>query len=173
MDGIENGIKLDLKRFFDFANYNRKTVGYPSSMRYDGTVGDCPADICELFADFFESVYNVDTCDSEDVSSPSDGCGFSGIRLRMSDFEAAISGLDANEGTGKDGIPPSFVKLCADGLKSPLLHVFNLSLSTGTFPSKWKDSFLNPIFKTGKRNDVGNYRCMLTANPKVPGSNPE
>jgi hypothetical protein len=53
----------------------------------------------ELFADLFESVYNVDTCDSdnEDVSDPSDGCGFSSIRLRMSDLEAAISGLDANK----------------------------------------------------------------------------
>jgi hypothetical protein len=82
MDGIENGIKRDPKRFFDFANYKHKTVGYPSSMRYD----------------LFESVYYVDTCDSvtENVSGPSDGCGLSG-----------------------------FVKLYADGLKSPLLHIFN------------------------------------------------
>jgi hypothetical protein len=66
-------------------------------MRYNNSVGDCSAEICELFAYFFESVYNVDTCDSdtEDVSDPSDGCGFSGIRLRMSDLEAAISGLNA------------------------------------------------------------------------------
>jgi hypothetical protein len=28
-------------------------------MRYDGSVGDCPADICELFADLFASVYNI------------------------------------------------------------------------------------------------------------------
>jgi hypothetical protein len=91
-----------------------------------------PTDICDLF----ESVYNVDTCDSdtEDVSGPSDGFGFSGIRLRRSDLEAASS--------------------------SHSLHIFNLTLSTGTFPSKWKDSFLIPIFKTGKRNDVGNYRGM-------------
>jgi hypothetical protein len=74
----------------------------------------------------------------------------------MSDLEAAVSGLDANKRPGNDGVPPSFVKLCTDGLKSPLLHIFNLSLSTGTFPSKWKVSFLIPIFKTGKRNDVGN-----------------
>jgi hypothetical protein len=40
---------------------------------------------------------NVDTCgsDTEDVSDPSDGCGFSNIWLRMSDLEAAISGLNA------------------------------------------------------------------------------
>jgi hypothetical protein len=138
MDGIKNGIKHDPKRFFDFSNYKRKTVGYPSSMRYDNSVCDCPADICELFADLFESVHNVDTCDldAEDVSGPSDGCGFIGIRLRMSDLEAAISGLDANKRLGNDGVSPSFVKLCADGLKSPFLHIFNLSLSTDTFPSK-------------------------------------
>jgi hypothetical protein len=139
-------------RFFDFANYKRKTVGYLSSMRYNDSVGDCPAEICELFADLFKSAYNVDTCDTEDVSDPSDGCGFSGIRLRMSDLEAAIQ---CEQGTRK-WQRSSF--LCADGLKSPLLHIFNLSLSTGTFPSKWKDSFLIPIFKTGKRYDVGNYR---------------
>jgi hypothetical protein len=113
IDGIENDIERDPKRFFDYANYQRKTIGYPSPMRYDGSVSDCPADICELFADLFESVYDVDTCDSdtEDVSGPSDGCGFSGIRLHMSDLEAAISGLDANKGPGNNGVPPSFVKL--------------------------------------------------------------
>jgi hypothetical protein len=59
MNGIKNGIKRDPKRFFDFANYKKKTVGYPSSIRNDNSVTDCPADICELFADLFESVYNV------------------------------------------------------------------------------------------------------------------
>jgi hypothetical protein len=83
-------------------------------------VGDCPTDFCELFADLFESVYIVDTYDSdtEDVSDPSDGCGFSSIRLCMSDLEAAISGLDVNKGSGNDGVPPSFVILCVVGLKS-------------------------------------------------------
>jgi hypothetical protein len=103
MDGIKNGIKRDSKRFFDFANYKS---GYPCSMRYDGSMGDCPADICELFADLFESFYNVDACDSvtEDVSGPSDGCGFSGIAK----LEAAISGLDANKRPGNDGVPHFF-----------------------------------------------------------------
>jgi hypothetical protein len=78
--------------------------------RRDGSVGDCLTDICELFADLFKSVYSVDACDSdtEDVSGPSDGCGFSGIWLRMSDLEAAIADLDANKGPGNCGFPPSF-----------------------------------------------------------------
>jgi hypothetical protein len=82
MNGIENGIKLDPKRFFDFANYKRKTVGYLSSMQYDGSIGVCLTDICELFVDLLASVYNVDACDS-DTEDP-------------------------------NGLPPSFVKLCAE-----------------------------------------------------------
>jgi hypothetical protein len=128
--------------FFDFANYKRKTVGYTSSMRYDNSMGDCPADIVELFANPFESVYNVDTCDldTEDASDPSDGCGFSNIRLHMSDEEAAISGLDANKRPGNYGVPPSFVNFCAHGLKSPCTFLIY------PFPFKSKDSFFIPIF---------------------------
>jgi hypothetical protein len=100
------------------------------------------------------------------VSDPSDGCGFSSIRLHMSDFEAEIFGLNANKGPRNDGVFPSFVKLGADVLLSPVLHIFNLSLSTGTSLSKWKDSFLIYIFKTGKRNVVGNYllRALVLQN---------
>jgi hypothetical protein len=99
---IKSNILLD-------ANYKRKTVGYPSSMRYNDSVGDCPAEICELF----ESVYNVETCDSEtEVNGnngnkcfdSSNGCGFSGIWLRISHLETPISGLDANKGPRNDGV---------------------------------------------------------------------
>jgi hypothetical protein len=76
-------------------------------MRHDNSVGDCPTDTCELFADLFES---VDTCDSdtEDVSDPSDGCGFSSIRLHMSDVEAAMSGLNADKRPRNDSVSPFF-----------------------------------------------------------------
>jgi Reverse transcriptase (RNA-dependent DNA polymerase) len=42
--------------------------------------------------------------------------------------------------------------------KAPLLQIFHLSLSKGLFPSQWKDSYLIPIFKSDKRNEVDNYR---------------
>lgn len=40
----------------------------------------------------------------------------------------------------------------------PLTFLFNRSLSTGIFPLKWKSSFVTPIFKSGSRNNVSNYR---------------
>jgi hypothetical protein len=88
-DGIENGIERDPRRFFDFANYKRKTVGYLSLMRYD-LVDDCPADICELFANLFLRVsimlLLVTQILHDDASGSIDGYGFSGNRLCMSNL---------------------------------------------------------------------------------------
>jgi hypothetical protein len=52
----------------------------------------------------------------------------------------------------------SLLKYYSDGLKFTLLYIFNLSLSSDTFPKNLKDSFLVPTGKTGKRNDIGNFR---------------
>ena len=47
--------------------------------------------------------------------------------------------------------------------------MFNRSLSTGSFPSFWKNSYLTPIFKSGNRSDILNYRgiAILSAIPKL------
>jgi hypothetical protein len=155
---IESGIKRNPKKFFEFANFKRKTVGYPSSMTYKNKTANAPLQINELFADFFESVYDDSTASTNQNSDSNSNAGLSSIRIELADIETALSQINANKGAGDDKIPPSFVKSCADGLKSPLYHIFNLSLTTGIFPSKWKNSFLVPIFKAGKRTDIGNYR---------------
>jgi hypothetical protein len=127
-------------------------------MKNGNLTADSPQNVSELFATFFESVYDDDDGGGRIDGSVTSNGGFSTLSFSISDIETALAGLDVSKGPGDDGIPPSFIKRCADGLKSPLLHIFNLSLSKGLFPSKWKDSYLIPIFKSGKRNEVGNYR---------------
>ena len=36
--------------------------------------------------------------------------------------------------------------------------IFNKSLTRGIFPTKWKDSNLTPVFKSGQNDVVTNYR---------------
>jgi Reverse transcriptase (RNA-dependent DNA polymerase) len=67
------------------------------------------------------------------------------------------------------GIPPLILKNCASAFALPLCLIFNRSLSTCVFPDKWKVSFVTPIFKSGRRNEVANYRgiAILSAIPKL------
>ena len=36
--------------------------------------------------------------------------------------------------------------------------MINISLSTGTYPTDWKCSKLIPVYKSGSRNEIENYR---------------
>ena len=40
----------------------------------------------------------------------------------------------------------------------PRVHIFNLSFSSGIFPSEMKTAKVIPIFKSGNRSDFSNYR---------------
>lgn len=56
------------------------------------------------------------------------------------------------------------VKGCAEPLAEPLCFLFNLSLSSGTFPIKWKEARVTPIFKSGDKNCIENYRPVSLLN---------
>ena len=77
--------------------------------------------------------------------------------------------ININKGPGPDGIPPSVLKSCSFVLSRPLHIIFNKSLASGIFPDFWKVSYLTPIFKSGNRADISNYRpiCNLSSIPKL------
>jgi hypothetical protein len=70
----------------------------------------------------------------------------------------ALLDLDTIKGPGPDGVPPLILKSCVSAFALPLCLLFNRSLASCVFPDRWKLSFVVPIFKSGKRNDVSNYR---------------
>ena len=57
-----------------------------------------------------------------------------------------------------DGISIELLKFISTSISTPLSHIFNLSLSTGTFPNKLKISRTVPIHKCGRADLCDNYR---------------
>jgi hypothetical protein len=50
------------------------------------------------------------------------------------------------------------LKSFASAFALPLCSLFNRSLASCGFPNRWKFSFVTPILKSGKQNDVLNHR---------------
>ena len=50
------------------------------------------------------------------------------------------------------------LKSCAEALCSPIHNLFCVSLSTGKLPAEWRTHLITPIFKSGDRSLVKNYR---------------
>ena len=63
-----------------------------------------------------------------------------------------------SKGFGPDGIANHFLKIAFPVIAESLCDIFNLSIATGVFPENWKTARVNPIFKSGEKNNRSNYR---------------
>lgn len=74
------------------------------------------------------------------------------------EVEKIIKSLKTTNAQGYDEISVKILKWSAPFISSPLAYICNKSLETGFFPSRLKYSTVIPIFKTGDRLDIGNFR---------------
>ena len=64
--------------------------------------------------------------------------------------------MNKSHGWGKVSV--RMVKICGEALVKPLTSIFQFSLDTGRFPSKWKRGNVVPIHKKGDKDAIKNYR---------------
>lgn len=75
-----------------------------------------------------------------------------------SETRETINSLKNTRSTGWDGISSIFIKRYVDLLVTPITHLCNLCLQSGKFPRSLKESVVVPIFKSGRKDDIANYR---------------
>ena len=76
------------------------------------------------------------------------------------EIEDVISSFDSNKSVGPNSIPTKILKLLKDYISSQLSEIFNISFSSGIFPSILKTAKVIPIHKKDSKLDFSNYRPM-------------
>jgi hypothetical protein len=74
------------------------------------------------------------------------------------EVEQTRKGLKTNSAAGFDKIPMSLVKQCLGYFVKPLTYIYNISFQTGIFPDIMKKAKIRPLFKTGDKQDIQDYR---------------
>jgi hypothetical protein len=85
----------------------------------------------------------------------------SSLFLRPTDTHEVASyirQLKSGSSPGLDGITPDILKTAISSVVEPLTYICNLSIISATFPNILKVASITPIFKTGSREEVTNYR---------------
>lgn len=152
-------VTLNPKKFWNFVNMKKKTGGVPLVMKHNYRKSTNIQESCDLFADYFKEVYadsNLNVANIPNINSNSINIGL--IKLSIGEVFIAMLHLNKNKGIGSDLVPPLLLIKCAAALCLPLAFLFNLSLSNGVFPKKWKIASITPVFKKGSRNNVSSYR---------------
>ena len=69
--------------------------------------------------------------------------------VQIKHFLNIFSNLNVNKSTGLDNIGPRILKKSANVITPSLLFIVNKSISSGQFPSAWKEAKIKPLFKSG------------------------
>ena len=93
----------------------------------------------------------------------------SSLHFTTAEVTLILSSLDPSKAIGSDGIGPRVLKPCAVALADPLLHLFSTFISTYCIPSEGGLHCITPIFKSGDKSSVTNYRpvSLLSSTSKV------
>ena len=67
--------------------------------------------------------------------------------VTITELNQLIKDLRISKSPGPDEIGPKLVKLIAPMILEPLVHIYNLSFSSGVVPDKLKVAKIVPVFK--------------------------
>lgn len=85
------------------------------------------------------------------------------------EIESIILSLRSDSSTGCDGISPSVLKSSREFIIPAVTHICNTSFRTGVFPKALKKALVHPIYKSGDKNNLANYKpiSILTTLSKI------
>ena len=78
--------------------------------------------------------------------------------LNFEEFEEVFKSLKRSKAAGFDDLSRNIVIDAYESLKNILFHVFKVLIQQETFPDSLKIAIVTPIFKSGDKDNISNYR---------------
>ena len=78
--------------------------------------------------------------------------------VTTTDVYKLLRKLQKKKAGGTDDLPPRFLKDIAPCLAEPLSYLINITFKTGIIPDDWKTGKITPVFKSGSKSNMDNYR---------------
>jgi hypothetical protein len=143
-----------------------------SELNVNGTSTSNSSEMATVFNDFFSTVgttisNSIPLSNIDPLSYCSDFPNLTPLELAGTgpcEVGNTIQKLVSKSSTDLDGISSKLLKAVRSEIESPLAHVFNLSLTTGEFPSLLKTNKVIPIHKSGDKTNTDNYRPITLVN---------
>jgi hypothetical protein len=165
--GFENNMSRDPKTFWSYVKSRRGGSQYPKQLTYQNNTFADGASICANFNLYFQSMFSEAVAwsgPSESVIDDDPVDILSRISVSQSGVEKLLRTLDVSKGSGCDGVPPLFLKMCAKSLSYPIFILYEQSLKQCVCPVMWKKAHIVPVHKKGSKSEITNYRPISILN---------
>ena len=162
---------------FSSINKSKKNKHDLSHLTINGMDVSDPRLMAVNFNEFFTSIANKTVCDINPTNkSPTDLIAqipntFSLTEKNLTKHEIleATKLLKDKKTPDHTGVSTSFVKQTIRAYINPFFHILNLSFNSGKVPSQFKIAKVIPIFKSGDKSQMDNYRpiSLLSSFSKI------
>ena len=143
-----------------------RIISIPTCIKADDNIVTDKQGISELLNTYFTSVVNklfescrharpVFNCTTEELFTKKH---FEFTAVGKPFVLKQLKCLKPKKATGLDGLPARLLKDSAIVIADCVTHLINLSFETGEVPSEWKQAKVVPLFKSGNKDDLDNYR---------------
>ena len=150
------------KKLWNFVN--TRNNDFPKTMNLNNQETSNDKEIAMMFSSHFKSVYTDSNKENYSLDININNNELTNIEVNQKDIFNALKNLKIHSSSGPDMINPIVVVKCIEGLIQPLLILFQLILSIGIYPKKFKEGFIIPIFKSGSKECISNYRPISIIN---------
>ena len=160
----KRGSKRWWKLSTEIMDKSGKSCSVPALKTPSGWVTD-PLGKADLLADTFSSKFGLPDVEINEYSAVRPlRCHHGFVLVRSRHVRRVLEALDANSGTGPDGLAARVLKYCSSELSFPLAKLIRRIVAEGSWPVRWTKHWLMPLYKRKSVYDPENYRAInLTA----------
>jgi hypothetical protein len=154
---VDDSLRNNPHDFWKYvSNFKRKDNSF-IQLKVDNQYVTDPKLTAFAFANHFASTFNANYQSFIPSDLIASDC-LPTASISAAEVSKAIKRLRPSKCVGLDGIPSFIIKGCSDVFIPLLKHIFNLSVTSATFPTLWKETAVVPVFKKGDSTNVKNYR---------------
>ena len=140
---LKESLRENPKRFWTYVKTTAKPNRSPNFLRVGQHIVSDTKQMADMFNIHFQSVFNTNELVDNTIPGVFPSCTnaenqLSNIQLTPPEVENALNTIDPNKSPGPDKIPGRLLKELAPQIACSLCRLFNLSLSLGVFPDRWK-----------------------------------
>ena len=147
-------------QIFKYINSITSHHSIPASVHFGNTTAYSDFHKASLFNEFFHTTFTSSyrPLNQPTVSVPPNVNTLSDVVISPIEVYEALTTLDPTKAKGIDSISPITLSRCALALYEPIHYLFFRWINQCNIPSEWRIHLISPIFKSGDKQSVTNYR---------------